>query len=178
MRGVEAVEADPAGSPQAAAPSPSAAGQPGPATGSSALPGRSGSANGQGGWQGGGSSPSAGPDPLPGAIQVLADGPLTDFDARFDPTGTRLAVWVGRGESTVGLLSLFSFEDGSWAHGAERGLAGMPALRGFSIDDGRLAWVAPATAGGASRRVQVLGWTADGIGSVESLAGDRLIVIR
>jgi hypothetical protein len=111
-------------------------------------------------------------------VQVLMDGPLDDFDARFDPTGTHLAIWASHGRSTVGSLSLFVLTDGRWTPGTHEDPAGRPALRGFSIGDGELAWVAPDGPDASARRVQVLGWTADGIGSVVSTPGRSLIVIR
>jgi hypothetical protein len=155
----------PAASPESSA-EPAAPGRPGDA-------GRSPEPRGNGGA----ADPSPGTDQGARAIQVLADGPLEDFDARFDPTGSYLAIWIGRGPSAVGRLSLFVLQDGRWTAGAAPGLVARPALRGFSIGDGQLAWVAPA-ADGTARHVQVVGWTADGIGSVVSAPGDSLIVIR
>ena len=76
---------------------------------------------------------------------TIAEGPLTDWDARWDETGTRLAVWVADADDpSVGKLSLYVVDpfDGS-IDLANPPLEDEPALAGFSIDDGRLAWAAP-----------------------------------
>jgi hypothetical protein len=55
-------------------------------------------------------------------------------------------------------------------------LSSEPALAGFSIADGRLAWAAPATGAEKASRVLILAWTNDGFGQVESAPGDFLLV--
>jgi hypothetical protein len=52
------------------------------------------------------------------------------------------------------------------------------ALRGFSIDAGRLAWVTPPGQDGESSHVQVMAWTGDEFGQVRSVAADWLSVVR
>ncbi len=109
---------------------------------------------------------------------TIAEGPLTDWDARWDETGTRLAVWVADADDpTVGTLSLYVVDpfDGR-IDLANPPLEDKPALAGFSIADGRLAWAAPAGNSGKTNHVKILAWTNEGFGQVESVAGDFLLV--
>ena len=79
------------------------------------------------------------------AETTIAEGPLADWDARWDETGTRLAVWIADADDpTVGTLSLYVVDpfDGR-IDLASPPLEDEPALAGFSIADGRLAWAAP-----------------------------------
>jgi hypothetical protein len=111
--------------------------------------------------------------------QSLIDGPVIDFDAQFDPTGAFLAVWIAsQTDPATGFLTLYAIDPatGSVAP-AHAPLVAIPALRGFSIDAGRLAWVSPPGPGLESR-IEVVGWTADGFGSVETLPAESLLVIR
>ena len=124
------------------------------------------------------------PTPLKGdqsvelAETTIADGPLADWDARWDETGTRLAVWVAdANDPGVGLLSLYVVNpiDGR-IDLANPPLPNEPALAGFSIADGRLAWAAPAGNSGKAKHVKILAWTNRGFGQVESEDGDFLLV--
>jgi hypothetical protein len=54
----------------------------------------------------------------------------------------------------------------------------MPALPGFSIADGRLAWATPRGQGGEGSRVQVVAWTDDAVGAVESGPVENVVVIH
>jgi hypothetical protein len=123
-------------------------------------------------------TPLAGDQAVERAETTIAEGPLADWDARWDETGTRLAVWVADAEDpTVGTLSLYVVDpfDG------RIDLTGPPlederALAGFSIADGRLAWAAPAGSSGKAKHVKILAWTNEGFGQVESAEGDFLLV--
>ena len=110
----------------------------------------------------------------------LVAGPINAFDARFDPTGIRLAVWVAdASDPTVGTLQLVVLD---WAHGriAEnlKPLPSVAALRGFSIDSGRLAWVSPPGQNGNQSVVQVLAWSADKYGQIETLPAGQPFIVR
>jgi putative zinc finger protein len=109
---------------------------------------------------------------------TIAEGPVTDWDARWDETGTRLAVWVANpGDPSVGALSLYVVDPFDGSIDLENPpLSDEPALAGFSMDDGRLAWAAPPDAGDDEGRVLVLAWNEDEFGTVESAPGDFVLV--
>ncbi len=112
------------------------------------------------------------------AETTIAEGPLADWDARWDETGTRLAVWIAdANDPTVGKLSLYVVDpfDGR-IDLTSPPLSDAPALAGFSITDGRLAWAAPGGTTDKTSRVLILAWTNDGFGQVESAPGDVLLV--
>jgi hypothetical protein len=115
-----------------------------------------------------------------GAAQVVTDQPLADFDVRWDETGTWFATWiVDPSGSEVGRLSLYHLDPVTSRldrpDGAPRDVA---ALAGFSIGDGRLAWATPPGQGGEGSRVQIVAWTSDGVGTVETAPGEDVLVIR
>jgi hypothetical protein len=123
---------------------------------------------------GAGSQP-AGPD----GLQEIVRGPVADFEAQFDPTGTHLAVWIAsEADPDTGILSLYILKDGAWTLDPDQRVVAAPARRGVAIGAGELAWVTPPGADGRGSHIAVLGWTADGVGSVESVPGDSLLVIR
>ena len=109
---------------------------------------------------------------------TIVEGPLTDWDVRWDETGERLAVWIADPENpNVGRLSLYVVDpfDGR-IDLTSPPLLDEPALAGFSMADGRLAWASPDEGEEGSSRVLVLAWTADGFGQVESASGDFILV--
>jgi hypothetical protein len=111
--------------------------------------------------------------------QVLADGPLTDWDVRWDDEGTVVAVWVtDRGDRKPGRLSLYAVDP-------ETGLADLdhpmlrdePAFRGFDLDDDRLVWSAPRE--GGETGVEVAAWEGGTITGRATLpAGEGATVVR
>ena len=108
---------------------------------------------------------------------TIASGPLGDWDVRWDETGERLAVWIADADDpSVGRLSLYIVDpfDGR-IELSNPPLSDEPALAGFSMADGRLAWASPS-ASGRSSRVRVLAWTEDGFGQVETAPGDFILV--
>jgi hypothetical protein len=109
---------------------------------------------------------------------TIETGPLADWDARWDATGTRLAVWIAdRHDPTVGRLSLYVVDPFNGRIDESKSpLADEPALAGFAIADGHLAWAAPPAAGSSESRVRVLAWTARDFGNVESAPGDVILV--
>ncbi len=129
--------------------------------------------------------PFATPDPLatpgPALVRtVIATGPIADFDARWDPTGTRLAIWIADpADPRLGALRLFVVDavTGVLTPSGDR-LDGAPALRGFSLERDRLAWVTPPGQDGEGSRVHVVAWSEDSFGTVESRPGEGLIVGR
>jgi hypothetical protein len=112
--------------------------------------------------------------------QVIATGPLADFDVRWDPTGRWLAAWIADPvDPLIGRLTLYrmDLDDGLIVQpeGAPRDV---PALPGYSLGDGRLAWVSPSGQDGHGSRVLVVAWSADDVGLTESAPGEDLVVVR
>ena len=60
-------------------------------------------------------------------------------------------------------------------HGAPKDVTALP---GFSIADGRLAWATPPGQGGEGSRVQIVAWTGDTVGAVESGPVEDVVVIH
>ncbi len=120
--------------------------------------------------------PSAGDE---GSLEVLADGPIRDWDARWNETGTHLAVWIADPDDpTKGRLSLYVVDRVTGRVDVEGALLRDEwALPGFAIGDGRLAWATPEGQDAESSLVKVLAWTDDGIGQVETAPGDEQVVV-
>jgi hypothetical protein len=135
-------------------------------------------------WEAEDAPGEAAPTPLGGeqgeerGETTIVEGPLTDWDVRWDETGERLAVWIADPENpNVGRLSLYVVDpfDGR-IDLTSPPLLDEPALAGFSMADGRLAWASPDEGEERSSRVLVLAWTADGFGQVESASGEFILV--
>lgn len=114
------------------------------------------------------------------ANQVVVDAAVADFDVRWDGSGTWFAVWVSDPtDPSLGRLSLFRVDPSTGLldqpDGAPRDV---PALPGFSIGQGRLAWATPPGQGGEGSRVQIVAWSDGGVGTVETAPGEDLIVVR
>jgi hypothetical protein len=124
----------------------------------------------------GSSGPSSSPSSSPATqAAVLTAGPLTDWDARWDETGTHLAVWVATDTaSRVGDLTLYSVDPAS---GRIKSLHRVASLAGFSIGKGRLAWATPRGQDGQGSRLQVVAWTKDAVGSIESRESSEVLVV-
>jgi len=104
---------------------------------------------------------------------------VEDFVARFDPDGIRLAVWVSEhAGATDGRLHLLVIEPATGAIAEEQPLPGEPALRRFSIDANRLAWVSPSGQDGHESSLQVLGWRGDVFGQIHSEPAPNLLIVR
>ncbi len=115
-----------------------------------------------------------------GATQVVIDAPLADFDVRWDETGEWFAAWIADPSGTdVGRLSLFRVDTATGLLVRPEGApVDVPALAGFSLGAGRLAWATPPGQGGEGSRVQIVAWASDGVGTVETAPGRDLIVVR
>jgi len=125
-------------------------------------------------------SPDAGATVSPDAPQVVADGPVGEFDVRWDETGSWFAVWVADAtDPTVGQLSLVHLDRASGRLDRPRGAPqDVTALPGFSIADGRLAWATPPGQGGEGSRVQIVAWTNETVGAVESGPVEDVVVVH
>ena len=122
--------------------------------------------------------PSASPAPGP---QVIAEGPIAEFDARWDDTGTWLAVWIADPvDPSIGRLSLLHVDPTTGLIDRPLGAPqDVPALPGFSIGEGRLAWATPPGQGGEGSRIQIVAWTPeDAVGAIESIPVEGAIVVQ
>ena len=110
---------------------------------------------------------------------VLADTG-GDFDVRWDDSGEWFAVWIADPNyGTFGRLTLYHIDPATGAIDQPDGSPiGVLALPGFSIGEGRLAWATPPGQEGEGSRVQVVAWTKDGVGTVETMPGEELILVR
>ncbi|HEU0237339.1 MAG TPA: hypothetical protein VFR14_12945 [Candidatus Limnocylindrales bacterium] len=126
-----------------------------------------------------GNTPSESPDPTGRPDQILEAGHIADWEARWDPSGTRLAVWVAdEADPTIGRLSLYVVDpDTGRFDQSERLLRDQPALAGFALADGLLAWATPPGQDGEGSRIQVLAWSGDAVGSAETQPGTDPVVI-
>jgi hypothetical protein len=122
-------------------------------------------------------APTVGPV---GEPTSLAEAPVAAFEARFDPTGTRLGVWtLDQADSDVGRLALYVVDlDAGTVDDSVEALPGVPARRGFSIDTGRIAWVTPPGQDGHESSVQVLAWKDRQFGHVETIPASEILVLR
>ncbi len=111
---------------------------------------------------------------------TITEGATPDFEAWFDPSGTRLAIWAAdASDPAVGTLRLIVLDPDTGAlDPTVDPLPGVAALRGVSIDDGRLAWVTPPGQDGEGSHVQILAWHGDNFGQVRTLGSGRLHVVR
>jgi hypothetical protein len=111
---------------------------------------------------------------------VLSETASAGFDVRWDESGEWVAVWVAdAADPSVGRLSLYRVSAGrAELERPEDAPTGVPALPGFSIGEGRLAWATPPGQDGEGSRIQIVAWSGDGVGTVESAPGEDLVVIR
>jgi hypothetical protein len=125
----------------------------------------------------------ASPVPGDGALmepQVVAEGPIAEFDARWDDTGTWLATWLADPvDPLIGRLSLLHIDPTTGL--VDRPLGApqdVPALPGFSMGAGRLAWATPPGQGGEPSRIQIIAWTENDVGAVASIPVEGAIVVQ
>ena len=111
---------------------------------------------------------------------VLSDGPVAEFDVRWDETGSWFAVWIAdAADPGIGQLDLYRVDPATGAVDQPSGAPdGVRALPGFSIGDGRLAWATPPGQEGEGSRLQIVAWNGEGVGTVETEPGEDVVVIR
>jgi Putative zinc-finger/WD40-like Beta Propeller Repeat len=112
--------------------------------------------------------------------EPVVAGPIGDFDVRWDESGKWLAVWVAdASDPALGRLSLFHLDQTDGTLERPKGAPdGVTALPGFSIGDGRLAWATPPGQGGEGSRVQIVAWTDEAVGAVESGPVEGVILVH
>jgi hypothetical protein len=123
-----------------------------------------------------------GPDRAQGPERerVVTDAAPRDFDVRWDESGEWVAVWVADADDpVVGRLTLYHVDAAKERLEKIDGApVDVPALPGFSIGDGRLAWATPRGQGGEGSRIQIAAWSKTNVGIVESSPGEDPVVIR
>jgi hypothetical protein len=112
------------------------------------------------------------------AVALLASAPLGDWDARWDETGTHLALWIADVPSAeLGRLTLHTVDLTSGTLDAGGALfSDQPAGPGYAIGEGRVAWVSPEDS--ASSVVKVYAWAGAKGGTAQTTTqpGDTLVV--
>ncbi len=118
-----------------------------------------------------------GPAGTPTPLEV---GDVVVFEALFGTEGKRLAIWASDDAAAeVGRLHLLVLDPEAGTVDADlKPLAGEPALRRFSIDEGRLAWVSPPGQDGQESSVRVLGWHGRDFGEIKTLPAKDLFIVR
>ena len=111
-------------------------------------------------------------------LQTLVPGPIRDWQVRWDPSGTTMAVWVTTGAAgSPGLLSLYAIDPVTGAAAlAKPLLVDAPAYDGYSLLAGRLTWSVPSTTGASV--IDVLAWSGTTIGQIELTVGQGTTLIR
>jgi hypothetical protein len=120
------------------------------------------------------------PLPTTREVEVLFDGPVRHWEARWDEAGSHVALWVADADDpTIGRLSLYTAEEGTGQVDAdEPALRGEVARPGFSIGEGHLAWATKDGQDGKASHVRIVAWTDDGIGQIETPSGEDVLVVQ
>jgi hypothetical protein len=111
---------------------------------------------------------------------TIAAGRIDEWDARWDGTGTHLAVWIADPENpSIGKLSLYAVDSFDGKIDLKKPLLDKQiANAGYSIANGQLVWAEPAADGSTTgAQIQLLAWTDEGVGTVGTATGP-VIVIR
>jgi hypothetical protein len=113
-----------------------------------------------------------------GDTQVLEDKKVPDWEARWDPTGSVLAIWIAGDKATdPGRLSLYRIDPGTGrARLASPMFKDEPAYEGFNLDSGRVVFPAPGPNGGKVMRIA--GWSGDNLGWSDLPADAGTTVVR
>ncbi len=116
-----------------------------------------------------GPAPTAPPIGPAGRPTTLVPGPKATFEVAFDPEGARLAIWVSEDvDEEIGRLSLLVLDPATGELTTRAPLRGAAALRRFTLERSRLAWVTPRGQDGHESLVQVLGWKGNDFGERET----------
>jgi hypothetical protein len=131
-----------------------------------------------GAWTDPGAGATDGSGGAPEEVDVLASGPVPDWDVRWDETGTRLAIWIAdREDPSTGKLSLYGIDPATGRiDRANVLLDKVEAAPGFSVGEGRLVWAQDLPSG--KTRVEVLAWAGTDVGQVELTPEESLVIVR
>ena len=139
-----------------------------------------------GDWQSGAAADAASPGPAvagddrsaPRHETTIAAGQMDDWDARWDSSGTHLAVWIADSQDpTAGRLSLYTVDPSDGRIDLKKPLLDAArATAGYAISDGKLVWAEPGPDSAATGKIQLLAWTADGVGTVETVTGPAIVI--
>lgn len=124
-------------------------------------------------------SPAASLTPSPGAtpagpivlVAPTLDRPVQDWEVRWDPAGRHIAVWVADpAQADLGRLSIIAIDPatGRIDVSAPAILRDAPAMRGFALGNGRIAWATPPGQDGNGSRLEVLAWAGPDAGRTSS----------
>lgn len=126
--------------------------------------------------------PATDPEPVigpAGSPTKLVPGKIMAFKARFDPDGTRIAIWTAEhADDSIGRLHLLVLDPELGTIESKQPLPGVQALARFSLENGRLAWVSPRGQDGKESAVQVLGWRGNDFGEIETLPARDLYIVH
>jgi hypothetical protein len=120
-------------------------------------------------WDSIGRDSSAAADPQP--LLPESESPVRDWEVRWDPSGRYLGAWVADPLSPgLGRLTLLAINrtTGRIDPDHKPVLRDAPALPGFAIGDGRIAWATPPGQDGEGSRLLVLAWKGPDAGRVRS----------
>ena len=116
--------------------------------------------------------PSTSPTPtLPWTLDPAAGETIRNWDLRWDPSGRYLGFWIADPlVAGLGQLSLVTIDPATGLLDPTTSplLRDVPALAGFSIGDGRIAWASPPGQDGNGSRLLVLAWNGAATGQTTS----------
>jgi Putative zinc-finger/WD40-like Beta Propeller Repeat len=118
----------------------------------------------------------------PSDAQPLGVDGVREWEARWDPTGRYLGLWTADPAAPgLGRLNLLPIDrsTGRVDDSSKRLLKDAPALAGFAISDGRIAWATPPGQDGEGSRLSVLAWKGPDAGRTRSEpAPSDIVVVR
>ncbi len=111
---------------------------------------------------------------------TITDDALGGYDVRWDESGEWVAAWIADPlDSSIGRLTLYRVDrERGRLERVDGSPVEVPALSGFSIGNGHLAWATPRGQGGDGSRIQIAAWNAGDVGTVEGAPSDGIIVVR
>ena len=110
---------------------------------------------------------------------TIGAGQIDDWDARWDQSGTHLAVWIPDHQNpAIGRLSLYEVSSFDGSIDLKNPLLqSRRAAAGFSISNDGLIWAEPASDPDATEgSIHLLAWTDQGVGTVTTLSGPAIVI--